>query len=148
MAGQNRALSHQITLCAIAMLCLAVPAVHAQWVNYKIPGVPRTPDGKVNLTAPTPRTPDGKPDLGGTWHSDGGYFGNLGRDLKAGELQMLPWAEAQVKENQTNLHKNDPMVACLPPENSDSERSASSTGSVRQPASATAKKLSKARLAS
>ena len=35
------------------------------------------------------------------------------------------------------------MVACRPPENSDSERSASSTGSVRQPASATAKKLSK-----
>ena len=28
---------------------------------------------------------------------------------------MLPWAEAQVKENQTNLHKNDPMVACMPP---------------------------------
>ena len=28
---------------------------------------------------------------------------------------MLPWAEARVKENQDNLHKNDPMVACMPP---------------------------------
>ena len=37
------------------------------------------------------------------------------KDLKPGELLMLPWAEAQVKENQTNLHKNDPMVGCLPP---------------------------------
>jgi hypothetical protein len=105
MAGQNRAFSRQIKLSAIVVLCAAAPAVHAQWLNYKIPGIPRTADGKVNLTAPTPRTPDGKPDLGG----------NLARDLKAGELQMLPWAEAQVKENQTNLHKNDPMVACLPP---------------------------------
>ena len=90
MAERNRALSRSITLCAIAMVCLAAPAVHAQWVNYKVPGVPRTPDGKVNLTAPTPRTPDGKPDLSGTWHSDGGYFGNLARDLKPGELLMLP----------------------------------------------------------
>ncbi len=38
-------------------------------------------------------------------------------------------------------------VACLRSENSASERSAISTGSVRQPASATAKKLSNARLA-
>src|SRR5262245_59254123 len=42
-----------------------------------------------------------------------------------------------------------PMIAaCLPPENIARVRKASSTGSVRQPASATAKKLSRARLAS
>jgi hypothetical protein len=39
-------------------------------------------------------------------------------------------------------------VACRPPENSDSDFSAIATGSVRQPASATAKKFSSARLAS
>jgi hypothetical protein len=77
--------------------------------------VPRTADGKVNLAAPVPRAPDGKPDLSGTWESEGGYFGNLGKDLKPSELAMQPWAEAQVAENQRNLHKNDPMVACLPP---------------------------------
>ena len=38
-------------------------------------------------------------------------------------------------------------VACLPPENSASERSAISTGPVRQPASATAKKFMNERLA-
>jgi hypothetical protein len=96
-------------------LCLAGAAVEAQWLNYRVPGAPRTPDGAVNLTAPTPRTSDGKPDLGGTWLDRGGYFGNLAKDLKADEIVMLPWAEAQVKENQTNLHKNDPMVGCLPP---------------------------------
>jgi len=106
-----------VKMCLAVMLGLGVgvPAAHAQWLGYRAPGVPRTADGKVNLTAPALRTPDGKPDLSGTWLDQGGYFGNLGRDLKPDELLMLPWAEAQVKENQTNLHKNDPMVGCLPP---------------------------------
>jgi hypothetical protein len=104
------------TMCLVGVLCvsLGAQAARAQWLNYRVPGIPRTPDGKVNLTAPVVRTPDGKPDLSGTWESRG-YFGNLGKDLKNGELQMLPWAEAQVAENQRNLHKNDPMVACMPP---------------------------------
>src|SRR5262245_7266862 len=51
---------------AIAVLCLTSITAHAQWVNYRVPGVPRTSDGKVNLTAPVARTPDGKPDLSGT----------------------------------------------------------------------------------
>jgi len=104
-------------LCLATLLCVGVgaTAVRAQWINYRAPGVPRTADGKVNLAAPAPRTPDGKPDLSGTWLDGGGYFGNLAKDLKPGELLMLPWAEAQVKENQANLHKNDPMVGCLPP---------------------------------
>jgi hypothetical protein len=40
---------------------------HAQWLNYREPGAPRTRDGKVNLTAPTPKDPSGKPDLSGVW---------------------------------------------------------------------------------
>ena len=114
MAAQHRALSNRI-LGALVVLGLSVPALQAQWLNYKAPGLPRTADGKVNLAAPPPRTADGKPDLSGTWHAQQGYFGNLGKDLKQGELMMLPWAEARVKENQENLHKNDPMVACMPP---------------------------------
>ena len=102
-------------LIAIVVLFLAMPALHAQWLNYKVPGVPRAPDGKVDLAAPTPRAPDGKPDLSGTWNSAQGYFTNLARDLKPGDLLMLPWAETRVKENQSNDHKNDPMVACMPP---------------------------------
>jgi len=98
----------------VLLVTLGVSA-DAQWLNYKTPGAPRTPDGKVNLAAPVPRTPDGKPDLSGTRESEGGYFGNLAKDLKPGELAMQPWAETQVAENQRNLHKNDPMVACLPP---------------------------------
>ncbi len=39
----------------------------AQWLNFPTPGIPRTKDGKPNLTAPAPRAPDGKPDLSGVW---------------------------------------------------------------------------------
>jgi hypothetical protein len=28
----------------------------AQWLNYPTPEIPRTPDGKANLSAPAPRT--------------------------------------------------------------------------------------------
>jgi len=39
----------------------------AQWIKYPTPGIPRTADGKPNLSAPAPKTPDGKPDLSGLW---------------------------------------------------------------------------------
>jgi len=115
MGARTGPSSHQLTICLVAGLCLAAPAVGAQWLNYRVPGVPRTADGKVDLTAPTPRTPDGKPDLSGTWESEPGYFGNLARDLKPGELVMHPWAAAVVAERLGNLHKDDLMVQCMPP---------------------------------
>ena len=39
----------------------------AQWLNNPTPGVPRTADGKVDVTAPAPRMVNGKPDLSGLW---------------------------------------------------------------------------------
>jgi len=39
----------------------------AQWLDFPTPGIPRTADGKPNLSAPAPRTADGKPDLSGVW---------------------------------------------------------------------------------
>ena len=54
---------------AVAML-LAVAPLGAQWVNYPTPGVPRTPNGKPNLSAPAPRATDGHPDFSGLWGAE------------------------------------------------------------------------------
>jgi len=51
----------------LALLVLLPAGAFAQWLNYKTPGTPRTPDGKPNLAAPAPRTAGGKPDLSGVW---------------------------------------------------------------------------------
>ena len=51
---------------AAAILLAALP-IAAQWPDYKAAGIPRTPDGKVNLTAPAPKAADGHPDLSGVW---------------------------------------------------------------------------------
>ncbi len=58
-------MSHPRLLVLFALVCTAAPA---QWLNYPTPGIPRTPDGKPDLTAPAPRAADGKPDLSGVWH--------------------------------------------------------------------------------
>lgn len=56
----------------LLVVCLSLVFVSgrgatAQWLNYKTPGVPRTPDGKPKLDAPAPRDASGHPDLTGVW---------------------------------------------------------------------------------
>ena len=49
------------------LFALVASAGHAQWLNYREPGVPRTANGVANMTAPAPKGLDGKPDLSGVW---------------------------------------------------------------------------------
>src|ERR1700686_1533413 len=72
---------------ALLLSATFVP-VSAQWLHYPTPGMPRTPDGKPNLSAPVPKTRDGKPDLSGIWTApEDKYL----RDLaNGGEVPMLP----------------------------------------------------------
>ena len=99
-----------LAAAALAMLGTA----SAQWANKKTPGVPRTADGKLNLSAPAPKLPDGKPDLSGIWNPDIKYLRNIALDLK-GEVPMQPWAEALFKERAAGLHGHEePDANCLP----------------------------------
>ncbi len=79
----------KLLIVSFAIAVLGTPLA-AQWINYRVPGVPRTTDGKVDLSALPTKTPDGKPDLSGVWESAPQYFNDLARDLKPGELAMLP----------------------------------------------------------
>jgi hypothetical protein len=50
-------------ICLLAMADTAA----AQWVHVPLPGIPRSANGRPNLSAPAPRNADGKPDLSGIW---------------------------------------------------------------------------------
>ena len=56
---------HALILSSLVILLGA--GVSAQWLDYKVPGTPRLPDGRPNLAGPAPRTADGRPDLTGVW---------------------------------------------------------------------------------
>jgi len=56
-----------VAIFAGALAIMAVAPLSAQWLRYRDPAVPRTADGKANLSAPAPRTADGHPDLSGVW---------------------------------------------------------------------------------
>lgn len=112
--------------------------VAAQWPSFPTPGVPKTPDGKPDLTAPAPRTPDGKPDLSGIWGRaavpgqrgtpgttppapppagpDGipnATFRDVGSGFKDG-LPLQPWARDLVKARMADNSKDNPDAHCLP----------------------------------
>jgi hypothetical protein len=97
----------------ITTALLFVAAAQAQWLKFPTAGVPRTPDGKPNLSAPAPKQPDGKPDFSGVWVTKAGYTGNIAKDLKPGELSMTPWAAALYKHRQETESREDPQAYCV-----------------------------------
>ena len=114
-------------LCAAMMMWVALPgAGSAQWLEYPTPGVPRTADGKPNLSAPAPRTADGRPDLSGMWGWEtrancGAHcndlqisreFINIAATLKGG-LPYRPGVAELVKQR-TAAQDEDPNAHCIP----------------------------------
>ena len=104
--------AHRIAIAAA--LTMMTTSASAQWLNYPTPGLPRTADGKPNLSAPAPKQADGKPDLSGLWLTQGIYIGDIAKDLKPGEVPFQPWAEKLFKERRENLSKDDPTGWCIP----------------------------------
>lgn len=101
------------SIATMAMLFVMAGAASAQWLKLPLPGTPRLPDGKPNLTAPAPRTADGKTDLSGIWRADSGrYLSNLAGD--GVEVPMYPWAAAVYKERRDTLARDKPQVRCMP----------------------------------
>ncbi len=95
---------------------LAAPfALHAQWLDYPTPGIPRTPDGKPNLSAPAPKSADGKPDLSGLWRLgvEVGIGANITAELPPADIQ--PWVAALSRRRLEDFGKDDPEITgCRP----------------------------------
>ena len=115
----------------------AAACAHAQWLNHPTPGIPRTKDGKANLSAPAPRASDGKPDLSGIWEAEPApraellrglpdgvnfvgedsvstYFMNILADFKPGEAPILPTALAAFREHAATQGAGFSLTRCLP----------------------------------
>jgi len=113
------------------VLTLSSITARAQWLDYRAPDIPRTPDGKPNLKAPAPRLPDGKPDLYGVWDdrcftaecAQSGpavgarrvWFFDLAQGLKESDVQMTPWAAAIQARRVSRDHVDDPYGYCALP---------------------------------
>jgi hypothetical protein len=96
----------RLFLAALTLLVATTPA-GAQWLDRKTPGIPRTADGKPNLTAPAPRGADGKPDLTGVWNGP-----NVVARPDVDALQ--PWVRDLVVQRQQEYYKTRPYYQCLP----------------------------------
>jgi len=104
---------HFTRALSLVTLLAASSSASAQWLKTPTPGIPRTADGKPDLTASAPRSADGHPDLSGLWRTDpGGYTLNIVSDLKPNEI--LPWAEELSKKRSEEFGKDFPGYRCMP----------------------------------
>jgi hypothetical protein len=124
-------------LGSLAFLLTVSSSLSAQWPSHPTARVPRTADGKPDLTGPAPRTPEGHPDLSGIWIRGDGQLGPAGggtvpgprpsftsgppvttfRDVGAnfpGGLPLQPWAADLVKARRAENSKDNPDAHCLP----------------------------------
>jgi len=116
-------------IVALIVASAAGVSLRAQWTNQRMAGAPRTPDGKINMTAPAPRV-NGKPDLSGLWQVQGEprapgglfglgesinskYFRNVLSDFPADAPPLTP-AGAELLRKNTSPGAFNPPLNCLP----------------------------------
>jgi hypothetical protein len=86
----------------IPFVAVAAPSASAQWTKVPVAKIPRTADGKPDLSAPTPRLPDGTPDLTGVWSpKDNKYARDISADSRPDDVPFQPWAKALFEERRT-----------------------------------------------
>ena len=122
------------SFATVALLLIAAPSgILAQWPPYAAARVPKTADGKTDLTAPAPKTTDGKPDLSGVWQvtrlpqtpaqaaaareamtcDRTQQFCDIAAGLTGG-LPFQPWAAELRRQRAADNSKDNPDSHCLP----------------------------------
>jgi len=126
----RRGLVKRLRVAALVLLlCGSLKPASAQWLQQRDPRLPRTADGKPDLTAPAPRLADGSPDLSGIWYPDFAATDparanapgqTLGEDpvirLSSSDgkpIPLLPDAKVAFDERQKNGTAS-PVTRCLP----------------------------------
>jgi hypothetical protein len=129
-----------LAIKAIAATVFLTSVLSAQWPDFPTPGVPKTADGKPNLSGPVPRGAEGKPDLSGVWQYSRppgtpgpvpatqapssstelvplavrlSQFWNLGAAFPDG-LPFQPWAAELHRQRVATNSKENPDAHCLP----------------------------------
>ena len=93
------------TAAALMVIVAASSTLSAQWPLHP-DDIPKGPDGRPALTAPTPRTADGKPDFSGVWM--------IAASPDTRSLPFQPWAADLQKKRAAENGLNDPDGLCLP----------------------------------
>jgi hypothetical protein len=96
----------RLMFAALALIVGTTPAA-AQWLDRPWAGIPRTADGKPNLSASAPRAPDGKPDLTGIWSGPV-------PEIEFDPANAQPWVNDLIRQRQREYHKGRPLYNCLP----------------------------------
>ena len=96
----------RLWFAALALIVGTTPAA-AQWLDRPWAGIPRTADGKPNLTAPAPRGPDGHLDLTGLWSGPV-------PEIRVDPVDAQPWVNDLIRQRQREYHKGRPLYNCLP----------------------------------
>jgi len=120
----------------IALLVVSA-CLPAQWINQPTPGIPRTKDGKPNLSARAPHLRNGHPDLSGIWQTENPtreerykfffdginnlgedvpprYFMNILYDLKPEDSPLRPELVPMFEQRRAGRARDIPSTRCLP----------------------------------
>jgi hypothetical protein len=93
----------------ISILC---GPLSAQWFGYPTPGMPRTADGKPNLSAPAPKAADGHPDLSGVWSANSAPLQVIAPEAS---IPFQPWSLKLTHDRADGARgKDDPASYCVP----------------------------------
>ena len=124
-----------ITAIVAATILVFAAQASAQWARYPDSSIPRTRDGKPDLSARAPKAQDGKVDLSGVWQTESDpnaippgietvesitgltpprHFVNIMADLKPQEVPFQPWAAALFQQRAQSNGKDDPVAHCQP----------------------------------